>query len=51
MKSSSPLFFNFSLKYAIRRVQDNQESLKLNGTHQILVDAEGVIYLVEACML
>jgi uncharacterized protein (UPF0276 family) len=28
-----PLIFNSSLEYAIRRVQVNQEGLKLNGTH------------------
>jgi hypothetical protein len=38
----SPLFFNFVLEYVIRRVQKNQYGLKLNSTHQPLVDADDV---------
>jgi len=33
----SPLLFNYSLEYAIRRVQIDQDGLKLNGIHQFLI--------------
>jgi len=36
----SPVLINFALDYGIRRVQVNQEGLKLNGTHQLLAYAD-----------
>ena len=38
----SPLLFNFVLDYSIRRVQVNQDGLKLNDTHQLLVSVGDV---------
>ena len=38
----SPLLFNFALEYVIKRVQVNQDGLKLSGTHQLLAYADDV---------
>ena len=37
-----PLLLNFALEYAIRRVQVNQDGLKLKGTHPFLAYADDV---------
>jgi hypothetical protein len=36
----SPLFFIFTLEYAISRFQVIQDGLKLHGTRQFVVDAD-----------
>lgn len=44
----SLLIFNVAQDCAIRKVQENQEGLKLNGTHQFLDYAENVNLLGES---
>ena len=36
----SPLLINFTLEYAIRKVQETNLGLDMNGTHQVLTYAE-----------
>jgi hypothetical protein len=36
------MFFNFALEYAIRKVQEYQVELKLDGIHHLLVYADDV---------
>jgi hypothetical protein len=38
---------SFTLEYVIRKVQENQVRLKLNGTHQLLVLADDVTLLCD----
>jgi hypothetical protein len=38
----SPLFLNIDLEYAIKKIQENQVGLKLNGTHQLLLCVDDV---------
>jgi hypothetical protein len=38
----SPLLFNITLEYVIRKVKENREEQKLNGNHELLVYADDV---------
>jgi hypothetical protein len=39
----SPLLLYFALEYAIRKVQENQVGLKLNGTHKTYADGVNLL--------
>ena len=38
----SPLLFNFTLEYAVKKVQEINLGLDMNGTHQVLAYADDV---------
>jgi len=38
----TPLIFKFALVYTVKRVYVNQNGLKLNGTHQLLVSVDDI---------
>jgi hypothetical protein len=42
-----PLLCNFALEYTIRRAEENQAELEMNGTHQHLIYANDVKILDE----
>jgi len=43
-----PLLFIFAVEYTMRRVQINQDGMKLHGTHKLLVYADDVSIMGES---
>ena len=44
----SPLLFNFALEYAIRKVQESNLGVDMNGTHQVLAYADDLNLIGDA---
>jgi hypothetical protein len=38
----SPLLFNFTLECTIKKYEENEQGLEMNGTHQLLVYADDI---------
>ena len=47
----SSLLFNFAFEYAMERVEETKEGLKLNGAHQLLLYADSVNVFMGAYIL
>jgi hypothetical protein len=47
----SPLLFNFTLEYAIRKLQETHVGLELNGTQQLLAYADDMNLLGDNTVL
>ena len=42
-----PFFVNFTLEYAVKKVEENWDDLELHGTHRLLVCAGDVTLLAK----
>ena len=44
MKQGDALLFNFAPEHAVRKVQETNSGLDMNGTHQVLAYADDVYF-------